>query len=335
MRAVVLVGGEGTRLRPLTLTTPKQMLPVAGRPMIERVLEHLAAHGIDDVVLSLGYKPDAFRAAYPDGVCGGVSLHYATEDEPLDTGGAIRFAALHAGIDDTFVVLNGDVLTRFDIGALVSAHRRWGAEATIGLTPVEDPSAFGVVPTDNDGRVTAFIEKPLRHEAPTNLINAGIYVCEPSVLERIEGGRRVSVEREIFPQLVAAGALYAQASDAEWIDVGTPQRYLDANLAFAGPDGHRGEGTVVDPSATLNHSVLGAGVRVGPGAVLDHVVALDGVDIGAGAQLHHALVGWGAHIGAGARLYDFVVVGDGVRVAPGTTWSASRIDATTISDAGG
>ena len=331
----MLVGGEGTRLRPLTLTTPKQMLPVAGRPMIERVIDHLEAHGIDEVVLSLGYRPDAFVAAYPDGVYGGVRLRYATEDEPLDTGGAIRFAALHAGIDDTFAVFNGDVLTGFDIGALVAAHRAWGAEASIGLTPVEDPSAFGVVPTDEWGRVTAFIEKPRRDEAPTNLINAGIYVCEPSMLERIPAGRRVSVEREVFPKLVAEGVCYAMASDAEWIDVGTPQRYLDANLSFAGPDGYAGPGTRVDPSASVHRSVLGAGVQVGAGALVDHVVALDGVEVEPGAMVRHSLLGRRARIGASAKLEDYTVVGDGMTVPAGTSWSASRIGPTAGTHAGG
>ena len=185
MKAVVLVGGEGTRLRPLTLTTPKQMLPVVGVPMLERVLGHLARHGVDEAVLSLGYLPDAFLEAYPDGRAAGVSLAYAVEPEPLDTAGAIRFAATSAGVDDTFVVVNGDVLTDLDLTGLVAFHRRAGAQGTIALHPVADPSAFGVVPTDADGRVTAFVEKPPRGEAPTNQINAGTYVLEPSVLKRI------------------------------------------------------------------------------------------------------------------------------------------------------
>ncbi|HEX5267069.1 MAG TPA: nucleotidyltransferase family protein, partial [Acidimicrobiales bacterium] len=179
MRAVVLVGGEGTRLRPLTYTVPKQLLPVAGVTMLERVLGRLAAHGVDDVVLSMGYRPDAFRDQFPDGRAAGVALTYAVEPEPRDTAGAIRFAADEAGIDGTFVVVNGDVLTELDVGALVAFHRERGGLATIALTPVDDPSAFGVVPTDDSGRVTAFIEKPPRGLAPTNLINAGTYVLEP------------------------------------------------------------------------------------------------------------------------------------------------------------
>ncbi len=206
MRAVVLVGGFGTRLRPLTAHTPKQMLPIVDRPMIERVVARLADHGVTDAVLSLGYRPDAFLEAYPDDTCAGVALHYAVEPEPLDTAGAIRFAALDGGIEDTFVVVNGDVLTDLDVGALWAFHQRTGAEGTIALTPVDDPSRYGVVPIDDDGRVEAFVEKPPPGTAPTNWINAGTYVLEPSVLDRIPAGRRVSIERATFPEMVADGS---------------------------------------------------------------------------------------------------------------------------------
>ena len=182
MRAVVLVGGFGTRLRPLTLTTPKQMLPLGHRPMIEWVVGHLGKHGVDEAVLSLGYLPDAFIDAFPHEMCDGVRLRYAVEPEPLDTAGAIKFAARVGGIDDTFIVVNGDVLTDLDLDALVQFHRDSGAEATIHLTPVEDPSMFGVVPTDDQGRVIESIEKPPRDAAPTNRINVGTYVLEPSAL---------------------------------------------------------------------------------------------------------------------------------------------------------
>ncbi|HIL46453.1 MAG TPA: nucleotidyltransferase family protein, partial [Acidimicrobiia bacterium] len=176
MQALVLVGGFGTRLRPLTLNTPKQMLPIVGKPMIEHVVEHLAAHGVTEVVLSLGFAPEAFQEAYPDGVCAGLPLHYAIEPEPLDTAGAVRFAALDAGIDDTFLVLNGDVLTGLDVSALVERHQGFSAQATLHLTPVDDPSRYGVVSTDADGRVLGFVEKPAPGTAPTNWINAGTYV---------------------------------------------------------------------------------------------------------------------------------------------------------------
>ena len=203
MLAVVLVGGFGTRLRPLTLTKPKQMLPVGSVTMLERVVGKLADAGVTQVVLSLGYQPDAFIEEFPDGTCAGVSMHYAVEPEPLDTAGAIRFAATHAGITERFFAINGDVLTDLNLAGLWKAHDSFGGEATLALTPVEDPSRYGVVPIDEDGRVEAFIEKPEAGTAPSNWINAGTYVLEPAVLDRIPAGSRVSIERETFPAIVA------------------------------------------------------------------------------------------------------------------------------------
>ncbi|HVX19272.1 MAG TPA: NDP-sugar synthase [Acidimicrobiales bacterium] len=322
MRAVVLVGGFGTRLRPLTLDAPKQMLPVVNRPMIEHVLEHLAGHGIDDAVLSLGYRPDHFQAAYPDGVCAGVSLHYAVEPEPLDTAGAIRFAALDAGIDHRFVVVNGDVLTDLDLGALLAFHEERGAEATIALHRVEDPSRFGVVPTDESGRVLAFVEKPPRDEAPTDLINAGTYVFEPSMIDRIPGGRKVSVERETFPQVVADGRLYALADESYWLDTGTPAQYLEAQLDLL--DGVRGRvwegvqpGAEIDGAATVERSVVGRGASVGEGAVLIDAIVFPGAVIEPGAHVIRSIVGRNATVGAGASLDEVAVIGAGEKVAPG------------------
>ena len=321
MRVVVLVGGEGTRLRPLTWTTPKQMLPVGGRPMIERVLERLAAHGIDEAVLSLGYKPDAFIDAYPDGRCAGVALRYAVEDEPLDTAGAIRFAALESGLAETFVVVNGDVITDLDVTGLVRFHRQCRAEATIALTPVEDPSRFGVVPTDKSGRVVAFIEKPTPGEAPTNLINAGTYILEPSVIDRVPGGRRVSIERETFPSLVAQGRLYALASGAAWLDAGTPATYLEANLAYAedpDPSCRKADGAVV------KDSVIGSGVVFGPGSVVESSVLMDGVVVGEGSEVRGSIVGRGATIGAGSTVESLSVIGAGFEVAAGVHLTGDR-----------
>jgi mannose-1-phosphate guanylyltransferase len=325
VQAVVLVGGEGTRLRPLTLTTPKQMLPVGRRPMIERVLTHLARHGIDTAVLSLGYRPDAFTDAYPEGSCAGVALTYAVEDLPLDTAGAIRFAARSAGLDETFVVVNGDVLTDLDVTGLVAFHRDRGAEATLALTPVEDPSAFGVVPTDDEGRVLAFIEKPGPGEAPTNLINAGTYVLEPSVIARIPGDRRVSIERETFPALVGDGGLYALGSAAAWLDAGTPATYLAANLRYAGD--HPVAGCDLAGTAAVITSVLGDHVEVGSGAVIESSVCFDGVAIEAGAEVRSSIIGLGARIGTGAVVTDLSVVGDGVVVPAGARLKADRVPA--------
>ncbi|MEZ5341701.1 MAG: nucleotidyltransferase family protein [Acidimicrobiales bacterium] len=223
MKAVVLVGGFGTRLQPLTLARPKQMLPMNGETMLERVLAKLAAGGVDEAVLALGYRPEVFTNAFPDGMIAGIKMHYAVEPEPLDTAGAIGFAARAAGFDDTFIAVNGDVLTDLDIGELVAKHREWGGEGTIALTPVDDPSRFGVVPIDADNRVEAFIEKPPADEAPSNWINAGTYVLEASVLDRIPEGVRVSIERQVFPEMVASGRLFALQSSAYWVDAGTPR----------------------------------------------------------------------------------------------------------------
>ena len=324
MRAVVLVGGEGTRLRPLTYTTPKQLLPIAGVPMIERVIANLARHGVDDVVLSMGYRPDAFLEAYPDKRCAGVPVHYAIEPELMDTAGAVRFAATWAGIDERFVVVNGDVLTALDLGALIRRHVERGAAATISLTPVDDPSRFGVVPTEADGRVLAFIEKPPPGEAPTNLINAGTYVLEPEVVEMIPGGRRVSIERETFPLLVEQGSLYALASDAYWIDTGTPETYLQANLDVVGADGLVA-GAIIDDGACVEGSVVGAGAHVFAGALVRQSVVLDGAVVGPGARVIRSVVGPGATVGAGAMVDDLSVLGQGAVVDADASLSGARV----------
>ena len=321
MRAVVLVGGFGTRLRPLTNDIPKQMLPVVGTTMLERVVATLGGHGVTEAVLSLGFRPDAFIDAYPDGSCAGVELHYAVEPEPLDTAGAVRFAARSAGIDETFVVVNGDVLTDLDLAALWARHAATAAEATIALTPVDDPSRFGVVPIDDDGRVLEFVEKPPPGTAPTNWINAGTYVLEPSVIDRIPDGRRVSIERETFPALVTDRSLYAVHSDAYWLDAGTPLTYLQAQLDLV--DGTRGSEPAVAPSAEVDtsarveHSVLMDDVVLGNGVVVRDSVILPGATIGAGAHILGSIVASGARIGPDSRLEDLCVIGAGVELPAG------------------
>jgi mannose-1-phosphate guanylyltransferase len=329
MRAVVLVGGFGTRLRPLTDTRPKQMLPIVNRPMIEHVVDHLSHHGIDDVVLSLGYRPDGFTGAYPDGTCRRSRLHYAVEPEPLDTAGAIRFAALDAGIDERFLVLNGDVLTDLDVTGFVAFHEAAGAEGTIALHRVDDPCRYGVVPIDGDGRVVAFVEKPPPGEAPTDLINAGTYVLEPTVIDRIEPGRKVSVEREVFPAMVAAGTLFARDGSTYWIDTGTPKEYIQAQLDLV--DGLRGEPSEgvhpaarIHPEATVKRSVVGAGAAVGAGARVVGSVLLPGVHVGAGALVDSSVVGVGSEIGAGAQVAGLSVIGDAQVVAPGERLHGAR-----------
>ena len=322
MRAVVLVGGFGTRLRPLTSDLPKQMLPIVDRPMIEHVVGHLAAHGVEEVVLSLGFLPDAFLDTYPDGRCAGIPLHYAVEPEPLDTAGAVRFAAEDAGIDEAFLVLNGDVLTDLAVDELIGFHRASGAEATVSLTPVDDPSRYGVVPTDADGRVTGFVEKPPAGAAPCNWINAGTYVFEPSVIDRIEPGRRVSVEREVFPAMADEGVLYGLRSEAYWVDTGTPETYLGVQLDLL--DGVRGparsgvdDAAEIHPGATVRRSVIGPGAVVAEGSRVCDSVVMAGSRIGEGAVVDGSLVGTDAIIGPDARVLGLSVVGHGAEVVAG------------------
>jgi mannose-1-phosphate guanylyltransferase len=322
MRAVVLVGGFGTRLRPLTCHRPKQMLPIVHRPMLDHVVGHLVDHGIDDVVLSLGFRADTFADGYPDGSCAGARLHYAVEPEPLDTAGAIRFAAEYAGIGDRFLVLNGDVLTDLDITRFVEFHDSRGAEATIALHKVDDPSRYGVVPCDGDGRVLEFVEKPAPGDAPTDLINAGTYVLEPSVLARIDDGRRVSVEREVFPALVRDRSLFALDGETYWIDTGTPETYIQAQLDLT--EGLRGEPVpAVAPSArvaggaTVRRSVIGPDAVVEAGARVEGAVVLAGATVRAEAVVEGSIVGFGAEVAAGAHVGPWSIIGDREVVAAG------------------
>jgi mannose-1-phosphate guanylyltransferase len=256
-----------------------------------------------------------------------VRVTYAVEPTPLDTAGAIRFAAEAAGISDTFVVVNGDVLTDLDITRLVAFHRSSGAEGTIALHPVEDPSRFGVVPTDSSGRVVAFVEKPPRDEAPTNLINAGTYVFEPAALARIAAGRPVSVERETFPAMAADGVLFALADDSYWLDTGTPQAYIKANIdlltgratdhVFDGIAGGNWihQTATVDEAAVILNSVVDRDCVVGHDARLDHVVLLPGAVVQAGSRVTGSIIGPDAVIGSYSTLGPTCVVGAGEHVA--------------------
>jgi len=327
MRAVVLVGGFGTRLRPLTEDIPKPLLPVGQRPIIEHVVRSLAAGGVTEVVLALGFRPDAFRDAYPSGICAGVPLHYAVEPEPLDTGGAIAFAARSAGIDETFVVVNGDVLTDLDVLRLVELHREWGGEATLHLTPVDDPSSFGVVATDEDGRVQRFVEKPAREDAPSRMINAGTYVVEPAMVERVPVGARVSVERVVFPAVAAEGRLFAWCTDDYWIDTGRPELYRQANLdAVSGRRRAVHEVAVARDAQVdgdVESSVLGAGAVVEAGAEVRGSVLLAGCRVGEGATVTDSILGPLSRVGAGAILDD-VVLGRAAVVEAGEQLTNAR-----------
>lgn len=305
MHAVVLVGGFGTRLRPLTLSVPKPLLPIVHVSILERLMTSLAYGGVTDAVLSLGFKPEPFRAAFPDDMCGGVRLSYAIEDSPLDTAGAIGFAARTAGISDTFVVANGDVISDLNIATLVAFHRHRQAEGTLHLTPVEDPSRYGVVETDASGRVQRFVEKPRQGDTTSREVNGGAYVLEPSALKRMPGTSPLSIERDTFPQMANDGVLYALATNDYWIDAGQPDTYIRANLEWISRGRTSASEAVhpsaqVSPSARIRNSVVGAGVRVGDEAIIESSVLLTGANVAERARVMDSAV-------MGAILHDAAI----------------------------
>jgi mannose-1-phosphate guanylyltransferase len=306
------------------------MLPILGKPMIERKIAHLVEHGVDDIVMSMGYRPDAFQVTYPNNRCAGARLTYVIEPEPLDTAGAIAYAAREAGIDETFMAMNGDTIIDLDIEELLQFHRSHGSEGTIALTPVEDPSRFGVVPTESDGRVIAFIEKPPRDEAPTNLINAGTYVLEPSVLDRVPVGQKVSIERQVFPEIVADGKLYAGKFGNYWLDIGTPEAYVQGNTDALDRD--FGGDAFVDPTAsvasnaTVKRSVVDKDVRIGAGVTLVDAVLLPGAVVEDGVTVERSVIAENAVVGTGASVTNFSVVGAGQQVAANTALDNEKVN---------
>lgn len=330
MRAVILVGGFGTRLRPLTRSVPKQMLPVNGLTMLERVVMNLARGGVTEAVLALGYLPEVFQEEFPSGEIAGVKMHYAVEPEPLDTGGAIGFAARHAGFtDQRFIALNGDVINDLDIAGLVARHAAFGGEGTIHLTPVDDPSRFGVVPIDAEGRVEAFIEKPPADQAPSNWINAGTYVLEPSVLDRMPEGVRVSIERAVFPSMVSEGKLFAVQEAGYWVDAGTPESYLKVALDLV--NGVLSEepaiaaDTIIDDGAVVENSIIESGTVVDSGAVIRGSMIQKGARIGCDAHVIDSIVGPNALVGTGAKLVELSVVGDSFTVEANSSHAGAKL----------
>jgi mannose-1-phosphate guanylyltransferase len=340
LKALLLAGGLGTRLRPLTYTRPKHLLPIANRPHIDHVLDLLQGHGVDEVVLTTSYLADAFRDTIASAGARGMRVQVTYETEPLGTAGAIKHAAATLG-DETFLAFNADVLTDVDIGRLVKLHQERGARATLLLTPVEDPSAYGVVPTDENGLVRGFIEKPPREEAPTDLINAGVYVMEPEILHRVPQGAVWSAEHQLFPELVEAGEMYAFHLDAYWMDIGTPAKYLQANMDAVdgryvsavlpasadeasseigvqpGVD-HLGSlvatGDEIAPGARIESSVIGAQCRIEDDVVVSGSVLLPRVHVGRGARIQGCVLGEAARVEGGADIKGRTV-GDGELVA--------------------
>jgi mannose-1-phosphate guanylyltransferase len=345
MQALILAGGEGTRLRPLTETTPKPVISLVGRPFISYMLEWLRGHGVDDVVLACGFMANGVRAVLGDGGALGVRLRYIEEPEPLGTGGALKFA--EELLDERFLMLNGDVLTDIDVTALVEQHARTGATATLALYPVDDPSAYGLVRLNDDRTVSEFLEKPSPEQIDTNLINAGAYVLERRVLDSMApAGTKVSIERDVFPTLVGDG-LYGYAASGYWLDIGTPDRYLQATfdildgsvrteigseIATAGgvlSAGATVDGEVVAPALIGRGAMVAAGATVGPyavigddtsvakGATVTHAAVLSDAQIGEGATVTGSIVGVSVQIGRECAISDEAVIGAGAKIGAG------------------
>jgi mannose-1-phosphate guanylyltransferase len=320
VEAVVLVGGKGTRLRPLTLSAPKPMLPTAGVPFLAHLLSRIRAAGVGRVVLGTSYLAETFSEHFGDGSALGLEIEYVVESHPLGTGGGIRNVAKYLTTDNV-LVFNGDVLCGTDLRAVVDTHRRNDADVTLHLVRVQDPRAYGCVPTDESGSVLDFLEKT--EDPPTDQINAGCYVFRRSVIESIPEGRAVSVERETFPELLSAGAqVFGHVDNAYWRDMGTPAdlihgsadlvRGVAPSAALPGPTGESLvlEGAEVDDSALVfGGTTVGRGVRIGAGARVEGAMLFDGAVVGDGAVVEHAVIGAGARVEEGALVND-TVVGD-------------------------
>jgi mannose-1-phosphate guanylyltransferase len=341
MQAIVLAGGEGTRLRPLTETVPKPVLPLAGKPMIAYMIEWLGRHGVDEVIVSCGFLAEAMRG--PLARIKGPPIRYLEEPRPLGTAGAIKYAEQLLG--DRFLALNGDLLSDLDLSALIEQHDRSGAVATLALHPVADPSAYGLVRRAPNGEIREFIEKPSPDQVDTDEISAGAYVLERSVLELIPAGEAVSIEHEIFPRLVGEG-LFGRRLEGYWLDIGTPERYLQATrdilerrvLTSTGeqldPEGLLIEsgasvdsGAILEPpamiglggelasgSAVIGPTAIGPGARIGPSARVERSVLFEGCRIGAGASVRDAILAAGVAVAEGARIEPGAVLGEGARV---------------------
>ncbi len=346
MKAVILVGGEGTRLRPLTYNIVKAMVPILNRPFLEHMFHYLKGYGVDDVILALCYLPDSIRDYFGEGDRVGLNLTYVREESPLGTAGAVKNAEKY--LDESFLVFNGDVFTTIDLGAMLQFHRQKKATATIALTPVEDPSLYGVVEMDNNRRILRFIEKPPQEtdkmggKAKPSLINAGIYILEPEVLSGIPPQRHFMFEHHLFPSLLDNGSpIYGYPSDAYWIDMGTPQKYLrlhhdllcgrvsgfDAEKKVS--EGVRSWGGDIHPDAHIEGAVLlgercrisqGAYVRgpvvmgndccISEEAFIEGAVLWGGITVGKGAVLRNCIVGKGVSIGENCHVLDGEVLGD-------------------------
>ncbi|HYH90399.1 MAG TPA: NDP-sugar synthase [Solirubrobacteraceae bacterium] len=341
MQALILAGGEGTRLRPLTTTVPKPVVPLVDRPFIAFMLDWLRLHGVEDIVISCGHMAAGVRNVLGDGSAFGVKLRYVEEPTPMGTGGALKYA--EALLDDRFFMLNGDVLTDIDLTAQLAQHESTGATATLALTPVEDPTNYGLVRTGDDGEVSEFVEKPSYDQIDTRNISAGAYILERGVLDMLEPEQPASIERDVFPQLVGSG-LYGCVSDNYWLDIGTPERYLQATFdilegtvgtEFAARAGDtylvveqsvESEGRIIPSALVGSHSRIADGARVGgrvvleqnvsvgPNTTIERSVVLRGAEIGANCTLSGCIVGGGVRIGDNTHVEGLSVLGEGVTI---------------------
>jgi mannose-1-phosphate guanylyltransferase len=337
VQALVLAGGQGTRLRPLTYTTPKPVMPLAGRPFLTFMLDWLRGHGVTEAILSCGFMSDGVRSVLGD-VYGGMRLRYVIEDEPLGTAGPVRLALGEGVLEERLLVLNGDVLTDMDLTAEIGQHEQTGARCTLALIEVDDTASYGVVPTDADGRVEAFLEKT-EGDVPTNRINAGAYVLEREVVEElVPAGRAVSFEREVFPRLVGDG-LYGWAAAGYWIDIGTPERYLEATHDLLSGAVTSGLPPRDETGSLIADGCLTSGARIGPQSVLgqhcsvgsdssvERSVLHDGVFVGADCTVREAVLAERVRVGDGARIERGAMIGAGARVAAGAVVGEdARID---------
>ncbi len=326
MQAVILVGGEGKRLRPLTSTVPKPVVPLVDRPFVSYMLEWLRLHGIDDVIMSCGFLATSVHNVLGDGSGFGIRLRFVEEPDPRGTAGALKYA--ESLLDERFLMLNGDVLTDIDLTEQIAQHQRTGATATLALVPVPDPTAYGLVHLREDRSVKDFVEKPSPDRADTNLISAGAYVLEREILELVPPDRNVSIEREVWPLLVGAG-LYGFPSRSYWLDIGTPERYLKAtfdiiegNVETAVKERLGSDWLGIDPNADVKGrvippAVIERGVRVAEGAHIGPLAVLaDGVSIGSGTTVERSVILNGTEIAEGCTLRDCIVAG-GCRIGPG------------------
>jgi mannose-1-phosphate guanylyltransferase len=341
---VILVGGQGTRLRPLTSTVPKPVVQLVDRPFIAFMLEWLRGHGVDDVIMSCGFLADGVRSVLGDGSRLGIQLRFVEEPEPLGTAGALKLA--EPMLEERFLMLNGDVLTDIDLTAQIAQHEQSGARATLSLVAVADPTAYGVVVIDEQRAVTDFVEKPSAESVPSNLISAGAYVLERDILDLIPPARNVSIERQVWPRLIGNG-LYGFPSDSYWLDIGTPERYLQGTfdiiegnvqtavrerlgsgwLAIADSAEVHGRAippavlergvTVAEGAHVGSLVVLGEGVIVGARSVVERAVVLQGTQIGEDCELRDCIVASGCRVGDRSKITGGAMLGEGVTVGAG------------------